>query len=84
MPKERFRGKDIFDKYYGKFSLVGPNKHNCLACGNVRTQNISSGYTNLIDHVTSQHADDYVEIMEAYRSNEKESGPLDSFFIIIS
>jgi hypothetical protein len=38
-----------------------------------------SGYTNLIDHVTSQHADDYVEIMEAYRSNEKESGPLDSF-----
>ena len=60
-------------------SLVGPNKHK--ACGNVRTQNISSGYTNLIDHVTSEHADDYVEIMESYRSNEKESGPFDSFFI---
>ena len=81
MPKERFKGKDIFKKYYGKDSLVGLNKHKCLACGNIRTQNTSKGYTNLIDHVSSEHAEDYVQVMEAYMSNEKEAGPLDCFLV---
>ena len=62
MPKEKFKGKDIFDKYYGKDSLVGLNKHKCLACGNIHTQNTSKGYTNRIDHVNTEHVEEYFKL----------------------
>ena len=64
--------------FYYKLTGRIPNEWKCV-CGNVRIQQVGAGYSNLMQHITSQHPSYLKEILE-----QKKYGKLEMYGLVPS
>ena len=69
------KGADIYSVFWQPVDGQ-ENRHKCLRCGIVRTQRLRSGYSNLKDHLQTEHPD-WQETMKVFYAEGR--GPMDTY-----
>ena len=68
--------EQIYTLCFGSLWMGQENRHKCLRCGIVRTQRLRSGYSNLKDHLQTEHPD-WQETMKVFYAEGR--GPMDTY-----